>query len=61
MRTDMVKWEYCIEDINVVDGIISVEKRLNELGEEGWELIQIRKVGLRDLYKSFYFKREKNE
>ncbi len=32
----MVKWEYKIIDLFTKKGL---EKKLNELGEEGWELV----------------------
>lgn len=38
----MQRWEYKIKHLHIErDGLIEVEKYLNQLGKEGWELIAL--------------------
>ncbi len=51
----MIKWEYRIEKTSV-NKKQSTESMLNELGEQGWELINVNTGGF---YVSYTFKRQK--
>ena len=38
----MKKWEYKLKHLHIErDGLIDVEKHLNQLGSEGWELVAL--------------------
>jgi hypothetical protein len=43
------------------DGDDHTEERLNELGDEGWELVAVSPVGKDNRYLGFWFKRPKGE
>jgi hypothetical protein len=47
-----MKWEYKLE-LNLE------EKELNDLGQEGWELVSVSPCGKDHSYTGFFFKRPK--
>lgn len=47
-------WEYKVVSFNLAEHGPSVEKALNELGAQGWELVLYQQSGDR-----YYFKRQK--
>lgn len=49
-----MNWEYGIEDFGQVFNRTEVEKRLNELGEMGWEL-----VAVNPSCTTYFFKRDR--
>lgn len=51
-----MKWEYLVKDIEDWNAASEEMKWLNELGEQGWELVQV-DYELR----SYFFKRLKQE
>jgi len=56
----MRKWEYSILKTTTVDE--ETQKKMNALGEEGWELASFRiKEGLPPLIYFFIFQREKTD
>ena len=51
----MAKWEYLVYDVGLNNEPKELERKLNEMGSEGWELVSV------DWYGSiFIFKREKD-
>jgi hypothetical protein len=50
-----MKWEY-----KVIENELSV-KELNELGEQGWELVAHERYVQRRIYHRYYFKRPKQK
>jgi len=51
----MIKWEYITESARSDSGLHSIHDELNELGQDGWELINVCAVSSRETV--FYFKR----
>lgn len=57
----MKKFEYKIDasvSERAVDGRHEMEKYLNELGAQGWELVAVARCGQDNLYLGHWFKRE---
>ena len=51
----MKKWEYKIQLVGPPLQFDKLEKKLNELGNDGWEVVEI--VNIRDIF-SIYLKKE---